>query len=281
LFAAYRTGFKSGGFGLTNPLQTVTRIGNVDFGSETAAGFELGARGILASGRLNLSAALFAYTFSDLQVNTYDPARIAFTINNAGALRQRGFELEGSFRANRLLTVHGALAFARNRFRDFTGQCYAYAFPAGTVRATAVPPPNCSFVNDTALTLQQVYDGRAPARSPAWAGNFGAILTLPVTGGTALRLTGDAYYSGAYYPSDTLAPPTRQGAFWRLNAGIALISADERWSLGLAGRNLTNEHYLLYAADRTGGAGVPGAIGEQRGVVSRGREIALQGSIRF
>ena len=51
--------------------------------------------------------------------------------------------------------------------------------------------------------------------------------------------------------------------------------------LGLLARNLTNEYYLLYAADRTGGAGVPGAIGEQRGVVSRGREIALQAGLRF
>ena len=38
---------------------------------------------------------------------------------------------------------------------------------------------------------------------------------------------------------------------------------------------------LLYAADRTGGAGVPGMIGEQRGVVSRGREVSLQASFHF
>jgi outer membrane receptor protein involved in Fe transport len=263
-------------------MQTATRIGNVDFGSEEAAGVELGARGIMAGGRLRLSAALFAYTFSDLQVNTYDPARIAFTINNAGALRQRGAELEASFRATPRLTIHGALSWVRNRFRDFTGQCYAYTFPAGTLRATAVPPPNCSFVNDTALTLQQIYDGRAPARSPALTGNAGFALTLPVGGGGAqLQLTGDAWYSSAYHPSDTLAPPTRQPAFWRLNTGLHLTGPDERWTLGLSGRNLTNRHYLLYAADRTGGAGVPGAIGEQRGVVSRGREIALQAGLRF
>ena len=282
LWLAYKTGFKSGGFGLSNPLQTATRIGNVDFGSEEAAGVELGARGLLAGGRLRLSAALFAYTFSDLQVNTYDPARIAFTINNAGALRQRGAELEASFRATPHLTLHGALSWVRNRFRDFTGQCYAYAFPAGTVRATAVPPPNCSFVNDTALTLQQVFDGRTPARSPALTGNAGFALALPVGGGGAqLLLTGDTFYSSAYHPSDTLTPPTRQPAFWRFNAGVHLTSADERWSLGLTGRNLGNRHYLLYAADRTGGAGVPGRIGEQRGVVARGREVALQAGLRF
>ena len=281
IFAAYRTGFKSGGFGLTNPLSTGTRIGDVDFESEKARGFELGGRLIGLNGRLNMSAALFAYKFSDLQVNTYDPARISYTINNAGAVKQRGFEVDANFRVTPNFTIHGAIAHVRNRFNDFTGQCYSYTFPTGTVRATAVPPPNCSFVNTTALTLQQVYDGRAPARSPDWAGNGGAKFILPVSADHEIRITGDAYYSGSYFSADTLAAPTEQDGFWRLNASITFAQVDDRWSVGLVGRNLTKEYYLLYAADRTGGAGVPGAIGEQRGVVSRGREVSLQASFRF
>ncbi|MEL0251554.1 MAG: hypothetical protein VW935_06330 [Novosphingobium sp.] len=49
----------------------------------------------------------------------------------------------------------------------------------------------------------------------------------------------------------------------------------------MIGRNLTNKYYLLFAADRTGGASIPGNIGEQRGVVARGREVALQVSGKF
>ena len=280
VFAAYRTGFKSGGFGLTNPLSKSTQIGDVDFGSEKARGFEVGTRAILLDRRLNLSAAAFAYDFKDLQVNIYDPARIAYTINNAGKVRQRGFELEGNFRVSPVLTLHGALAYVHNRFKDFTGQCYAYTFPTGSTRATAVPPPNCSFVNDTALTLQQVFDGRAPARSPEWSGNAGFIVTLPV-GSNEIRLNGDAYFSDSYYAADTLVDASKQDSFWRLNAGITYAHPDNRWSVGITGRNLTNEHYLFYAADRTGGTGVPGAIGEQRAVVSRGREVAVSASFNF
>jgi len=51
--------------------------------------------------------------------------------------------------------------------------------------------------------------------------------------------------------------------------------------VSVIGRNLTNKYYLLYAADRTGGASVPGAISEQRGVIARGREVALQLSGKF
>ena len=280
LFLAYKTGFKSGGFGLTNPLQTTTRIGDVDYDSETAEGFEAGYKGTLLDGRLFVSGAIFAYEFKDLQVNTYDPARIAFTINNAGKVKQRGFELSGNFEANEMLSFHGAMAYTHNRFADFIGQCYAYTFPTGATRASAVPPPNCSFVNATTLTLQQDYGGRAPARSPDFAANSGFVIDVPV-GSYRMGLTGDAFYSGDYFASDTLAPPSLQEAFWRFNASLSVGPEDESWTASLIARNLTNEYYLLYAADRTGGASVPGQIGEQRGVVSRGREMMVALGFRF
>lgn len=280
LFVAYKTGFKSGGFGLTSPLQAGTRIGDADFGSEKAKGFEAGAKGLFLDGRLRINLAAFAYKFTNLQVNTYDPARVAYTINNAGEVRQRGGEAEINFSPISMLNLHGAIAYTHNRFRNFVGQCYGYAFPTGTTRAIAVPPPNCSFVNATALTLQQDFGGRAPARSPDWAGNGGAELTIPL-GGTKIAVTGDAFYSDSYLAAETMAPSTRQDSFWRFNASARLAEIDDRWAVSVIGRNLSNKYYLLYAADRTGGASVPGAISEQRGVVARGREVALQLSGRF
>ncbi|MEL0251553.1 MAG: TonB-dependent receptor, partial [Novosphingobium sp.] len=134
---------------------------------------------IMLGGRLRATVAAFAYRFSNLQVNTYDPGRVAYVINNAGSVRQRGAEVELNYQPVDMLTLHGSVAYTHNRFRNFVGQCYGYAFPTGTTRATAVPPPNCSFVNATALTLQQDFAGRAPARSPDWAGEAGAEVKNP------------------------------------------------------------------------------------------------------
>lgn len=281
VFLAYKTGYKSGGFGLTSPLQTGTRIGDVDFDPETAEGFELGAKGVFAEGRVRLNGAVFAYNFDDLQVNTYDPSRVAYTINNAGSVEQRGVEIDGTWSATDQLSLRGAIAYIDAQFKDFVGQCYSYAFPTGTVRATAVAPINCSFVNATALTLQQDFGGRAPARSPEWAGNAGFTYDVPMASGFRLAINGDAFYSGEYFASEAMAPASLQDSFWRLNAGVSLTAPDDSWTVQLVGRNLTDEYYLQYAADRTGGASVPGAIGEQRGVVSRGREVALQFSKTF
>ncbi|OZA07808.1 MAG: hypothetical protein B7X97_08255 [Methylotenera sp. 17-45-7] len=230
--------------------------------------------------RLRLNAALFNFKFSNLQVNTFDPVRFAFTINNASSVKQRGFEIDGNFQVNDNLSIRAAIAHVNARFNKFLGQCFGYAFPAGTVRATATPPTPCTFVNATALTLQQDFTGRAPARSPDWAGNTGFTLSAPV-GNHIAELTGDAFYSGSYFAAETMAPSTFQNDFWRFNASLSLSEADDRYAIRLVGRNLTNKYYLIYAADRTGGTGVPLTTGEQRGVVSRGREVALQLQVKF
>jgi len=280
VFVAYKSGYKSGGFGLTSPQQVGTRIGDIDFDPETAEGFEAGAKGIFDGGRIRANFAAFAYRFEDLQVNTYDPARIAYTINNAGEVQQRGFEADGTWQASESLQLRGAIAYVDAQFKDFVGQCYSYAFPTGTVRATAVAPTNCSFVNTTALTLQQDFEGRAPARAPQWAGSGGFTYETQMAGFN-VAVTGDAFYSDSYYAAETMAPSTLQDAFWRFNAGVTVTSPDSRYTMQLLGRNLSDENYILYAADRTGGASVPGAIGEQRGVVARGREIAVQFAAKF
>lgn len=280
LFLAYRTGFKSGGFGLTNPLSVASTISSIDFESEKARGFEIGAKGLFLDNRLRVTAAAYSYRFTNLQVNTYNPATISYNINNAGQVKQTGAELEANFRVDDVVSIHGAVAWVHNRFHNFIGQCYAYAFPTGAVRATATPPANCSFANNTTLTLQQDFEGRAPARSPEWSGNFGVVADIPLGAGK-LGVATDVQLSGSYYAADTLVEASKQEAFWLLNGTVSYTSENDRWKLALIGKNLSNKYYLSYAADRTGGAGVPGAIGEQRGVVSRGREVLLQASMKY
>jgi iron complex outermembrane recepter protein len=111
-FAAYRTGFKSGGFGLSNPPQTTAIPSDYQFNSETARGGEIGAKLLFLDNRLSVSADAFLYNFDNLQVGVFNPDRFAFIVSNAGALRQRGSELETNFRVNRMLNLRGAVTYA-------------------------------------------------------------------------------------------------------------------------------------------------------------------------
>src|SRR3546814_2294028 len=96
-----------------------------------------------------------------------------------------------------------------------------------------------------------------------------------------LGVTGYAFYTSKYCTADTLSPPALQRGFWTFNASASIGDEDAGWKLSLIGKNLANRYSVVYAVDRTGGAGVPGAIGEQRGVVSRGREVTLQAQFNF
>ncbi|WP_295224619.1 TonB-dependent receptor [uncultured Brevundimonas sp.] len=279
LYAAYKTGFKSGGYQAALPVAT-TRIGDLDFNSETVKGFEVGGKAVLLGRRLRINSAAFAYEFSDLQVNAYDPVRITFVVSNAGKVEQRGAEFDLNYGATDALSLHTAVTYVRNRFSDYVGQCYSYAFPTGSTRATATPPPGCEFANTTTLTLQQNHEGRAPARSPDWSGNAGFVYDREMAG-LNWTVTGDAFYTSRYYASDTKSPGSIQNAFWRANASITASTLDDRIRLALIGRNLTNEYYLTFASDRTGGVSVPGTFGEQRGSVARGREVLLQLTYAF
>jgi len=289
LYVAYKTGFKSGGFGISSALSRATTLGDIDFDSEKVKGFEAGAKGEFFNRRLRITSSLFAYDFSNLQVNSFDAVNVRYVINNAGGLRQRGADFEVKYRVLQALQLRAAVAYVHNRFHDYTGQCYAFPIPASAAQTTPAPP-GCSFLlnasggralaaNGTPI-LQQVFNGRAPARSPDWSGSAGFDYTIPL-GSLDFRFSGDAFYTSKYYASETMAPSTLQGGFWRLNASASLFSDAAGWELSLIGRNLTNKYYLLYAADRTGGTSVPLVIGEQRGVVARGREISVQANFKF
>lgn len=290
IYASYKTGYKSGGFGLTSPISASTTLADIDFESEKVKGFEIGAKGELFNRKLRLTSALFFYDYRNLQVTTYDAPLVRYVIDNAGKVQQRGIEVEGEYRVTPQFKLHGAVAYVHNRMENYVGQCYAYTVPAAAAQ-TATAPSGCSFVLNSsggrlltaagAPVLQQVNDGRAPARSPDWSGNAGFDYTIPAGDDLEVGVSGDGFYSGSYYASENYSPISQQNAFWRFNASVRVGPADGRWQVSLIGRNLTNKYYLLYAADRTGGASIPLIPGEQRGVSARPREVSVQGSFRF
>jgi outer membrane receptor protein involved in Fe transport len=274
LYAAYKNGFKSGGF-LAPLLNAGTRAPEFSFGPEKVRGGEIGAKATLLDRRLFVAATAFAYDFKNLQVNIFDANKLTYFVQNAGKVVQRGVELEGTYRVTDQLNLRGAVSYVHNRFRDYVGQCYAYTFPTGSTRATATPPPGCEFATTTTLILQQNNNGKQPARSPDWSGTAGFDYTLPLDS-VKLILSGDTAYSGQYNASDTFSPAAVQDSFWRFNASLGIASLDDHWSATLVGRNLSNKYYVTYSADRSLGAGLPGFAGEQRGTVARGREVLLQ-----
>lgn len=261
IFAAYRTGYKSGGFALSGTIQTATTSEDLAFDSERARGFEIGAKGRLADNSLLLQATLFHYNYTDLQVTSYDPTTVSFTFSNAARLKQTGFDVSAVYEASDFLLLRGALLYSRNRFGEYIAQCYGGQTMAEG--CDVLPGPS------------QDLSGRPPARGPDWSGNAGVTYTLPLQSAGEFSISGDAFYTDDYFAADTLAPSTLQDAFWRFNAALRYTSDNGRWQAALLGRNLTNKYYLITAQDKSNQAG------DMRGSVARGREILIQFGYSF
>src|SRR3546814_2268954 len=82
---AYKTGFKSGGFALTSPMQSTARLSDIDFDSETVKGGEVGLRGDFGAFKFNATA--FLYDFKDLQATVYNPVEVRYVIRDRKSTR--------------------------------------------------------------------------------------------------------------------------------------------------------------------------------------------------
>lgn len=261
IYAAYKTGYKAGGFGTGSPLRATATINNVNYKSEHAKGFEIGAKAELFDRLLRVMATFYNYKFTDLQVTTYDPISVSIKFSNASFLKQYGADFQMLMRPARGVELRGAVNWSHNRYGQLVGQCYV-----GQTAATG-----CSI---TPGPLQDL-TGKSPPRSPAWSGSGGFSFDAPLPNDMTLSFDADAFYTASYFAGDTQSPRSFQGAFWRLNAGVRLSGANDRWEVGLVGRNLTNKYYITTSADRIGGTG------EQRAAVARGREVMLELNYNF
>lgn len=262
VFAAYRTGYKSGGYSLASILLESTNVENITFDPEEAEGFEIGMKAVLLEGRLRLDGSVYRYNFKDLQVNSFDPNTVSFAIANAAAARQSGAELAAQLVATDNLTLRGSLGYNRSRYRNFdTASCYA-----GQTAEMGCNP----------VTSTQDLSGRPTTRAPDWSGNFGLTYDVGLTPGWRMSLSADANYSDGHYVSDVISPAAFQSSFTRVDGAVTVYSVDDKWQVSLIGRNLTDKIYLVDSNDKPGGVGM-----QQYGSIARPKEILMSLTVNF
>lgn len=276
-YAAYKEGFKTGGFNISQSLTPASTLAAGQFDSETAKGFEAGVRSVLFGDTLSLNATVFNYLYEDLQVQVFDPSSVSLIADNAGELTTQGIEVDFSWVPDSIdgLTVRGALAYNKVEFDNFIGQCYG-----GQTIAQG-----CDQILVGGVYQSQDYSGRTPPKAPETAGRLGATYEFPI-GRFEAALSGDVSYMGEYNFTDTLRPDAVQDAYTKLDLAARLSAPDDRWTLSLIGRNLTEEFVVTSANDIpfTGGVGTgtaTGVVADMSAFVENPREIYLELAVRF
>ncbi|MEP3052234.1 MAG: TonB-dependent receptor [Erythrobacter sp.] len=269
-FAAFKTGFKSGGIDNSAlPGVGLAGIGNPDinpatgntfdedatssliFESEETIGGEIGIKSQFNNRAITINVTAYHYIFDNLQVQLFDGAAVQFVTFNAGELTTSGIDVDWNWRTPvDGLSLSGTLAYLDSRFTD-------------------------TFIGLDGSDL----DGRAAPRAPDFAGNFAVDWFIPLGESLELGLSGNAAYSSSYFTGQNfLVGDLSQDSFVTLDAGISIGDADGVWQLSLIGTNLTDEQIVTSSGPRPF---VPVGGDDQTVTLNRGRQVAAEVSFRF
>jgi len=266
LFAAFRTGFKSGGIDNSalpsNSLSQAALSGNFSsliFNSETTRGGEVGFRSQFNNRSVTINGTAYYYVVDDLQVQNFDAVSIQFLTLNAGQLTSKGIDLETRWRT----PVEGLNLSANLAYLDAE-------FTAPFRSAAGID-----------------INGRAAPRAPEWSGNIAFDWDIPVNDGIGIFLGGNMLYSGSYFADQQTFTDFVQDDYVTFDANISVGHPDGNWRVSLIGTNLTDETFVVTSGGRPFlPPGGPGGFGIPRGddlVVSmnRGRQLFVQTTFKF
>lgn len=285
IYAAYKTGFKSGGIdnsalpssnllGLDNPATRDAVANGLIFKSETSKGGEIGFKSQLANRTITLNVTAYYYKFKNLQVQNFNATTIQFVTSNAGEVTTKGIDADFSWRT----PLEGL---------RFTGSAaYTDAKVTGSFVTGVGPDGVAGTPDDTNL------NGRRTARAPQFAGNIAFDYTAPLSDALELGLGGNLAYSGSYFTGTTGQNDYVQPAYATLDGSISIGAPDGKWKLALVGVNVTNKVYVNTSGGRPflappGGLGTPGLANyvpegdDQVFTVNRGRQVFIQASVKF
>ena len=231
LYASYSQGFKGGGFdprgaGVNAPdtdndgIRSNAEIAAfLSFKPESVNSYEVGYKAQLLDRRLTLALAAFRMDYSDVQI----PGSVACTVSgfpsfcgvvsNAGKARMQGLEAEGRLRLGGL-TLSGSLGYIDAKFLKYIANI------------ASVPTDVAQF--------------RKVQNTPAWTGSASASYAVPVGEGR-LDIGGGVSFKSTTNQFEVPLSQFDQPAYQLFDASLVYHAPGNRWSLGVFGKNLTNE----------------------------------------
>ena len=213
VYGHWTRGFRSGGYNLRN-LSPIHSPGPYD--EETIDSFEAGFK--VANDRGRLYGAVFYNMIDDMQreINFPDPALgIVQLIDNTADVETYGFELDGLFAIAENLLLIGSVGYVNPEYTKVKHDLNR----DGTLDE-----------NDLALELP---------RAAKWTYSVGLTHdTGAASWGRMASRISYAYRDKSYFTDDNRGYILEQNI---LDAGIDIIPANGRFSIGLYGKNLLNE----------------------------------------
>ncbi len=261
IYAAYKTGFKSGGVdnnalpsgplrNLNSPDPAVRKAieDGLSFDSETSKGGEIGIRTQFADRTVTLNATAFYYAFDNLQIQEFSLAIFNFETYNASKVITKGLDIDWAWRTPVAgLRLSGAMSYTDTRY------------------AEDIIRPNLSVA---------LVNGRETARAPKFSGNISFDWKNSVSDALEIGLSGNATYSDSYWTNST-NDYYRNPSYVAFDASLSVGQPDGKWKLALIGTNLTNKLWT-----NTNGP-APFTSDDTIHTQNRGRQLFVEASFKF
>ncbi|QIG54669.1 TonB-dependent receptor [Altererythrobacter sp. BO-6] len=257
IYASYSQGFKGGGF---DPRGVGTNAPDLDnngtrsdaeiaqflsFRPEQVDSYEVGYKGSLAGGAVNVAVAAFYADYTDVQI----PGSVACTVSglpsfcgvvsNAGKATIKGLEFEGNARF---------------------GNGFNLAVTAGWVDAQYD-----EYITNIGNTPTDVAEFRKVQNTPEFTGSANLSYTMPVGEADVFMNVGVSYRSKTYQ-FEIPNPYLDQDGYALVDASLVYKAPGNRWTIGVYGKNLLDKEYktsgyTFVAVNPTTGAIIPGTNG--------------------
>ncbi len=192
------------------------------FDRETVKNYELGIKSSWLDRALTANLTLYRMDIAGFQDRAFDG--VSFVVRNAGNLRQQGFEFDTIIAPSRNFKVSASIAYLDSEFTSY---------------------PNGA--NLPGLGGTQDLTGQPNSFSPEWVANLGLDWTGYI-GDTGLTW---ALNSNLSMVADQFAgssidanPQSIADGYILLGARFAINGPDDRWTLAVFGRNLTDANYV-------------------------------------
>ena len=225
-YASYSRGFKSGGFDMRGDAILTPNTVN-GYNPETVDSYEIGLKGAL--NRFSFSSSIFYNEYSDQQVTTQVPAvgGIASFVDNVGSSTFYGAEFEGRLEILDSLTANFAVGYLNSDFEEFLRY------------------------NLTTMAYEDISDQVVLQNAPEWTGYLGLTWIGDVAGGE-LAVTPSVAYRGDYSQFEFPNPILDQQAYTLVDLSVVWTDPSDRFTVGLYGKNLTDEEYKVGAYNFAG-----------------------------
>jgi iron complex outermembrane receptor protein len=235
-YVGYSTAFHGGVYNSQNILSAAVK-------PEKLYALEAGVKSELFDHLLRLNAALYHYSYKNIQVTSLTRAATGQTsqaLANAAEATNTGFEFDVQARPTRALTLFGGASIMHARFKSF---------PDATI---SIPQSGGGNV-----TISGSAKGLSLPHAPDFSGNIGGEYRIATGAGDVIPSLNYSYQSSFAWDADNRLKQKRYGL---LNGSLRWTPSNGDWQLMLWGKNLTNVKYSVYTtANVVGDEESPGA----------------------